>query len=137
MIEVKFSEIKSLMISAFPNAKSRRTVKIEFKETYQVSDYWDGGSRNYCMFVDMLTGNVLSSADIPQNMRQAMSNPFNLPIAKVLLAPHIAVIENTIFCGKDLGYRVYLHPQVIMGDAIPQSINKLISSNKPVKTLQG
>jgi hypothetical protein len=135
MVEVKFSEIKSLIIKAFSNAKSRRTVKIEFAETYSVNDYWDGGSRNYCMFVDMLTGNVLSSGDIPTSMRQQMSNPFNLPISKVMLAPHIAIVENSIFCGKDMGYRVYLHPNFIIGDVVSEPIKKLIADNKPVKRL--
>lgn len=107
-MERKFSEVADIIRSAFPQAKSRRTVKIQFRDKYQVSDYWDGGSRDECRFLDLTNGNILSSSDIPDSHRQVRSNPFNLPIAEVLIGENYAVIEHSIFRGKDMGYRILL-----------------------------
>lgn len=110
-IEVSFKEVSSLIQKAFPGAKSRRTVKIDSREVYRVSDYWDGGSRNYAMFINLSNGTVMSSSDIPQENIQKAANPFNLPICSVTLTPGFIVVEHTIFCGKDLGYRIYCSPE--------------------------
>lgn len=107
-IEVKFSEIKSLIQRAFPNAKSRRPVRIEGCSTYRVRDFWDGGSRDECRFLNLSTLQVMSSEDIPHDVRQKAANPYNLPIATVNLTPGYCVVEHIIFQGKDLGYRIYV-----------------------------
>ena len=107
-IEVKFSEVSHLIRRVFPNAKSRRTVKIEKRNRYNVADYWSEGSRNYCGFLDLETLQVKSSHDVPMEQRQQFANPFGLAIYEVTLAPGFAIIENVIFRGKDLGYRIYV-----------------------------
>ena len=42
--------------------------------------------------------------------RQATGNPYGLAIYDVTLTPGFAVVEHCIFCGKDLGYRIYVSP---------------------------
>lgn len=46
-LEVKFTDptARPLVLAAFPNARSNRTVKIEATTSYSVQDYWSGGSR--------------------------------------------------------------------------------------------
>src|SRR5258708_27496587 len=109
-IEFPFSDarVKKLVQSAFPGAKSRRTVKFIPREEYRVSDYWDGGSRNTPRFLDLNTYQVKSSECVSQ--RQTIANPFNLPIYTLTLTPGFVVVEHCFFCGKDMGYRVYYHP---------------------------
>jgi hypothetical protein len=71
-------------------------------------DFWDGGSRNYCAFVRLPDMSSLSSESIPREERQVQSNPFNLPVADVLIQPGFCVVESVVFCGKPLGYRIYI-----------------------------
>lgn len=106
--EVSFKEVASLIKTAFPGAKSRRVVKIYERETYHIADFWDGGSRNECKLINLQTNQVLSSDSIPTEVRQKAANPYNLPITDVRLSENIAIIEHCIFCGKDLGYRIYV-----------------------------
>lgn len=110
-IEVKFSEVKALVSSAFPGASSRRMVKVVGKNTYHVRDYWDGGSRDECRFIELATGRVMHSSELPEESRQKMGNPFNLPICDVNLSPGFCVVEHVIFRGKSLGYRIYVAPE--------------------------
>jgi hypothetical protein len=110
-LEVKFSEVSHLIRRCFPDAKSRRTVKISKRNTYQVSDYWSEGSRNECRFLDLETLQVKSSESVPTEQRQQAANPFGLAIYTVTLAPGFAVVEHCIFRGKSLGYRIFLHDE--------------------------
>lgn len=105
-IEVKFSDVRDIVTRAFPGARSRRTVKIQASDTYSVRDFWDGGSRSECRFVELGSLRALSLADIPYGVRQ--SNPYNLPVFEVNLTTGYCVVEHTIFCGQDLGYSILL-----------------------------
>ena len=111
-MEVSFKDVKHLIEKCFHGAKSKRKVKIEARTTYSVNDYWDGGSRNKCGFINLMTMKTLGTQDIPKSERQQMGNPFNLPIAEVKISGAIAVIENSFFCGKDMGFRIYVSPEV-------------------------
>jgi hypothetical protein len=112
--EMSFSDprIKRLVQAAYPGARSRRTVKLESRTTYEVRDYWDGGSRDECRFVDLSNMAMKHSESVPREKRQQAGNPFGLAIYEVNLAPGFVVVEHVIFCGKDMGYRVYYHPDL-------------------------
>ena len=116
MIKIPFSDptVKQIITSAFPGAKTRRPVGIETKTSYHVHDYWDGGSRTYCAFLRLSDMQAVSSEALPEAARQQNGNPFNLPIGNLPLSPGYAVIEHVIFCGKDLGYRIILHPNNLL-----------------------
>jgi hypothetical protein len=107
-IEVKFADVRNIITRAYPGAKSRRTVKIQGQDSYSVRDFWDGGSRDECRFVELGSLRVMSSSEIPYGVRQRQSNPYNLPICDVNLTSGYCVVEHVIFCGKDLGYRIYV-----------------------------
>ena len=111
-IELPFKDarVRSIVCAAFPGAKTRRTIKLTAKSYYHVSDFWDGGSRNYCCFVRLSDLSVLSSESVPKNNRQVIANPYALPIYDINLEAGFVVVEHTIFCGKDIGYRIYFHP---------------------------
>lgn len=111
-LEVPFStpEILTIVRAAFPEAASRRTVKVEPRTRVHVSDYWDGGSRTYTAFVRLADMTSVPSGAIPREACQQNHNPLNLTIAEIELAPGFALVEHVIFQGKDLGYRVSLHP---------------------------
>jgi hypothetical protein len=117
-IEIKFSEASKLIRKAFPDAKSRRSVTISFRDKVNVSDYWSEGSRTYTRFLDLRTGAVLSSEDIPASQRQKIGNPYNLPIADVTLSAHTAVIEYTVSGVNYKRYHLYFHPSLDDSSAI-------------------
>lgn len=116
MIEVPFSDpsVNAIIQAAFPGVFSRRTVKVEVRETYRVSDYWSGGSRDEAIFVELSTLKSVSAQSLPPECRQQKNNPYNLAIGEVVISPGYAIVEHVIFQGKDLGYRIYLNRENMM-----------------------
>jgi len=96
-------------VKHFPSYKGRRPIKVREAKSYRVSDYWDGGSRTYTYFVDANTGTMLLDSEVGFQVQTA-ANPFNLRLGSVELRPGVAVVEHSIFRGKDVGLRVILHP---------------------------
>ncbi|KKL66271.1 hypothetical protein LCGC14_2146660 [marine sediment metagenome] len=120
MIEFKKNDpqVSNLVRLCYPSYKGRRTIKVDKRETYRLRDYWDGGSRYHAEFVHLPTNRLVQLEQLDYEHQKA-SNPFNLSIGKIKLTPDIAVVENVIFCGKDLGVRVYVHP-----DTFAEKFNK-------------
>jgi hypothetical protein len=102
-LEVKFGDpsVAPLIQAAFPGARSGRTVKVEVASSYTTSDYWSDGSRDESRFVDLATLQVVS----PSRLNELPSSN------TYALSPGFCVVEHRIYCGKDLGYRVYLHSE--------------------------
>jgi hypothetical protein len=87
--------------------KGRKSVKVRSVKSYNVMDYWSDGSREYARFVNLNTGMDL----LPEQagfVMQEHSNPFRQMMGEVILKPGIAVVVNSIFCGKNMGYRLYV-----------------------------
>lgn len=122
----KDERVRAIVQAAFPGAKSRRTVKLFARSSHHISDCWDGGSRNYCRFVRLSDLSALSSESVPNSQRQYAANPYNLPIYDVTLQPGFVIVEHCIFCGKDLGYRIYHHPILQLNEGS----NQLLLSEK-------
>lgn len=108
-LSFKDPRVKAIVQAAFPGAKTRRPVRLEFRDRHHVSDFWDGGSRDETRFVKLDTLDVLTSEAIPQEARQEASNPFKLLIADVVLNAGFVIVIHIIFQGKDLGYRIIAH----------------------------
>lgn len=111
--EVRFIDCERLIRLAFPGAKSRRTVKVDQRKSYHVSDYWDGGSRDECRFINLKTMQVISAQEVPALTE---GNIYNLANGDVELSPGYIVVEHCIFCGKDLGYRVYVSDPMVLSE---------------------
>ena len=93
----------------FKEYRGRKPVRIRSAKSYHVSDYWSEGSRTYCFFVDANTGEYLPT-DSVGFVPQTAANPHGLRMGSFTMKPGVAVVENVIFCGKDLGIRVVMHP---------------------------
>src|SRR5215510_7328144 len=65
---------------------------------------WDGGSRDTYRMVRLEDGATIE----PVNHNAAPTSERHDVVVK--LEPGIAVIEHTIFCGKDMGLTFYVHP---------------------------
>jgi hypothetical protein len=98
-------EAIALAKRAYPEYNGR-TFRIEVApHPINVKSYWDGGSRSYFKFI-RLDGSA-DTLDVPTQ------SAFDAQIKNadaVPLVPGLACVEHTIFCGKDTGIRIYLHP---------------------------
>ena len=92
--------------------KSRRPVKVRASNKHNISDYWDGGSRTYARYVSLATRTLLTAEQAGFKIQTA-GNPFRCMIGEIVLAPEIAVVENSIFRGKDVGLYVIVHPDTL------------------------
>ena len=100
-------KVERLVRLCYPSYKGRRTVKVEARQTYRVSDYWDGGSRDYVEFFHLPTSRVVRQEQV-EFEKQERGNPYGSNMGTVKLTPEIAVVENCIFRGKDMGIRIYV-----------------------------
>lgn len=101
----KDPKVNVIIKNTYPSYKGRRKITVESRKSYCVSNYWDGGSRTYVLFYD-LDKNIVISQKEAGLKQQIINNPFKLNMGKVELRPGIAAIENSIFCGKNMGIRI-------------------------------
>ena len=96
------TELKRIALAAFPSYRGRKYALKISDDTLNVASYWDGGSRDYFTFVNLVNLEVMP---VPQ--QSAFDK--QIPGAKeVSLPPGCACVEHSIFCGKDLGLTVHI-----------------------------
>lgn len=95
--------IKQVIKATYPEWKGRK-VFVREATSYQLSDYWSEGSRNYIKAHILSTGATCSPDD-------AALCPFNLAAhATVEIRENVVLVEHSIYCGKDAGITIYVHP---------------------------
>lgn len=95
-------DVRDLLAATFPEYPGRRiTLVVENAPlTHYLRNYWDGGSRTYYRAVDLATGRVVDAAWCTSNpLRSEAHGGFTLPRG-------VALVEHTIFCGRDLGITI-------------------------------
>jgi hypothetical protein len=109
-------DVPRWMIAAFPNYKGK-TFAVEVTEKVELcDDSWEGGSKTTYMGVNMVT---YQAAPQPKEY----GNPFTNPqggVPTVSLLPNMAIVAHSIFCGKDMGLKAYIHPDN-MTKLLPQT----------------
>jgi len=71
-----------------------------------LTSYWDGGSRSYFQVLELATGKAMG---VPQN-GTPFDNGRNFQNVE-MPAPGFAVVERSIFLGKESGLHLHLHPE--------------------------
>lgn len=99
-----------LMKLAFPDYNGRKFKVYAKNGKMNLNSYWDGGSRNYFKILRLEDGSLM---DVPQN--GTIFDKMNFSNTSYPAVGY-AVVEHTIFCGKDLGLRLYVHPD----DMVPE-----------------
>lgn len=89
--------------------RGRRTIKVTEGISVHISNYWDGGSKETTHFVELSTGRVLDFSQVGY-VQQKQGNPYSQQIGEAELQPGVAAVTSVVFMGKDLGYRLKLHP---------------------------
>lgn len=94
------AEIKRLARLAFPEYKGRK-FRYSERRSYSMSDFWDGGSREYVKAVDLAAPNLAQSpsalSGIPWS--GAATAAFQIPAG-------VALVTHSIFQGRDCGITV-------------------------------
>jgi predicted DNA-binding protein (UPF0251 family) len=96
------AEAKRIFKLAFPSYNGKK-FKLRGTEIINMASYWDGGSRDYYVVV-RIDGATLT---VPQQ------SAFDKPVAGVTefsIPEGFAVVEHSIFCGKDMGLTLHVPP---------------------------
>jgi hypothetical protein len=95
--------VRAIAKRCYPEYKGRKIRVVESKD-YTMRDYWDGGSRDYAKAYELKTGFIAEpKAAVHTPWHGAANATFDIP-------PGVAIVEHTIFCGKDAGITIYVTP---------------------------
>ena len=93
--------VKKLSKVIYPKYNGRK-FSAEVKSRYFPSNFWDDGSRNYMVAIDLKTGRILEPSDDAKNPYNSLAHKdFDIP-------PGVGILEHSFFCGKDIGIRLYV-----------------------------
>ena len=98
-------QVVSIVRAAFPDYKGRKFAVMVLDGPFSVRSYWSGGSRNFYNFVRL--GDLKVFGEIPQ---QSMFDRAIPGADKVTLVPGLVCVRHVLFCGKDMGCEVMVHP---------------------------
>ena len=132
-------EIARVFSAAFPSYSGRKH-KVSIEETvYVPSSYWDEGSKTSAVFIrlDSLETGALPDnhpffdrARVPNQLQAGESLP---------LVPGIAMVTHSLFCGKDMGLTLHVHPQDVnplaLVDATPVELS--VNERKCLEATRG
>ena len=110
--------------AAFPNYSGRK-FQVTFAETVNCRSYWDGGSRDYYVFVRLDNFEKMAAPTSHPYFNRDVQNVESVP-----LQPGLVCVQHSIFCGKDTGLTFILHPSA--SNLIPAPDNDLTRNEKIV-----
>jgi len=90
---------------AYPDYKGRKFRLKVVTRPMNLASYWDSGSRDYFVIFDLKSMRVTSN--VPA---QSAFDPQRPDLKGFTLTPGTAVVEHSIFMGKDTGITVHIHP---------------------------
>ena len=95
-------QVARLLAATFPTYRGRKIELRIWTGPRRLENYWDGGTRSYWTMIDTATGRIGHPTNDNPFMSDAHAD-FDLPDGWL-------AIENCIFCGHDLGIRIYARP---------------------------
>lgn len=93
---------QGIVAAAYPSYRGRKFRITISDDPIDVRSYWDGGSRDYFVFVDLST---MRAAEVPT---QSAFDPKINGAQSVKLPDGFACVEHSIFCGKDAGITIMI-----------------------------
>ena len=95
-------DIKIIGKAAFPDYRGRK-FKLSTRQPVDVRSYWEGGSRDYFVAINLHTRGTL---EVPQNGTPFDGGPIRPNGVEVPAG--FAIVEHSFFCGKDIGITVHI-----------------------------
>lgn len=105
--------VDSICRAAYPSYTGKM-FKLRTQETVDIRSSWEGGSRNYFVFVNLST--LSTSGKVPAQ------SAFDKPIRggeSVPLPDGFACVVHSIFCGKDHGLTIIVNPATMNPALLP------------------
>lgn len=104
-IHLEAKETPKHLRNAFDYSGHKFQIRVaDSVEVGGVDAYWSGGTRSQFALIHLGTGKTMPHG---QNVGNGLS-PRNATVR--LHGDNVAVVEHTIFCGKDLGLTFHIHP---------------------------
>ena len=105
--EYSFAQMSHIISKCFAG-RSRRKVKVYTRKSVNTNRNWDGGSRDTVIIFDFEANRAVSVSELPSELVSSKKDPFGNVIHDVTLNDRYGAVIHVIFCGKDLGYRLYV-----------------------------
>jgi len=117
-IKVSPSEpmVRRIVQATYPSYRGRKVSIVPQHCPLNVRSYWEGGSRDYFVFLRLDTFAVAS---------MPAQSAFDKPVTgadAVTLPAGIVCVEHSIFCGKDCGIRIHVNPENLVA-MLPAATN--------------
>lgn len=106
-ISLSRTEAAAIIAATFPGYRGRK-IRLEPRRRMTFhGTFWSGGSRNEYVALNLENGRV-------EPLRTG-SSPWTAIAEGVTvdIPMNCAVVEHCLFCGKDLGLRIYVHPDMM------------------------
>ncbi len=113
--------IRPIVRAAFPSYNGTKARIEPFKGPMGVNSYWDGGSRDYFALVRLAD---CRSMGLPTSHPCFDRRPDGSPMGALELRElpqGIALVEHSIFCGRDTGITVHVRPDDLNRLALPDA----------------
>lgn len=101
----KTPEIVAMLQKTFPSYSGNKIQIKLFKGPMGLNSYWDSGSRDYYVILEMATGKLLEIGSNHPTFEPGKLNHIDG------LLPGFLVAKHTIFCGKDMGVTFFLNSE--------------------------
>jgi len=98
-------DVKKIALAAYPDYNGKKFCVEIANHPLDVRSYWDGGSKNFYVFLRLDT---LNTWEMPQ--QSAFDKKVN-GADSVSLVPGMVCVEHTYFQGHDMGITIHVHPE--------------------------
>lgn len=116
-VKLKKQDVGSLVKLTFPDYRGRKFY-LDRRETHHFQNYWDGGSRQYVCAFAVINGHLVvrEAANFNPITDSRAHGSFEIP-------RNVILVEHSIFCGKDLGITLIVHPQ---SECLPELLPNIV-----------
>ena len=119
-------KLKEIALAGFPDYNGKKFSLSITDRPVDLKSYWDGGSRSYFAVVKLATMEVV---EVPQNGHLQSKQVINNTLFP---CDGFAVVQNSIYRGKDMGVTVHIHPDNANKVAIEDLSDKITWPEKVV-----
>jgi hypothetical protein len=106
-----YPEVVALAKRAFPDYRGRTfKLRVDPRPNRLTDTYWDGGSRSRYVFIRIDDGRIYHLPDFISGGFLPTADAALRTLDSVPMVPNVALVRHAVFCGKDCGLTVTLHP---------------------------
>jgi hypothetical protein len=98
---------RKIALACYPEYKGRK-IRVESAEAYNLRDFWEGGTRNFAVAYNLITGETRQ----PTEDAQSPFSYIGQDSKRIPIPGGFAIVEHAIYCGKDIGITIYVNPAV-------------------------